>query len=72
MSWLVPLPIVLPLIGAAVAILVGRSRTAQRIVGITVLGTLVVVSVVLLIEVDTNGTLIAEAGGWPRCAPLPW
>ena len=49
-------------------ILVGRSRPAQRIVGITVLGTVVVLSVVLLIEVDTNGTLVAEAGGWP--APL--
>ena len=68
MTWLIPLPIVLPLIGAAVAILVGRSRPAQRIVGITILGTVVVLSVVLLIEVDTNGTLVAEAGGWP--APL--
>ena len=30
MNWLVPLPIVLPLAGAAVSILVGRSRVAQR------------------------------------------
>jgi multicomponent Na+:H+ antiporter subunit D len=68
LTWLIPLPIVLPLIGAAVAILVGRSRPAQRIVGITILSTVVVLSVVLLIEVDTNGTLVAEAGGWS--APL--
>ena len=34
MTWLVPLPIVLPLVGAALSILVGRSRAAQRVVGI--------------------------------------
>jgi multicomponent Na+:H+ antiporter subunit D len=67
-TWLVPLPIVLPLLGAAVSILVGRSRLAQRIVGVTVLGTLVVVSIVLLVAVDRDGTLVAQAGGWP--APL--
>lgn len=64
MNWLVPLPIVLPLLGAAVSILVGRSRTAQRAVGIVVLGSLVGVSVALLVAVDGDGTLVAEAGGW--------
>jgi multicomponent Na+:H+ antiporter subunit D len=67
-TWLVPVPIVLPLLGAALSILVGRSRSAQRVVGITVLATLVVVSVILLVEVDTSGTLVAKAGGWP--APM--
>lgn len=64
MNWLVPLPIVVPLVGAAVSILVGRSRPAQRVVGIVVLGSLVVVSVILLVTVDRDGTLVAEAGGW--------
>jgi multicomponent Na+:H+ antiporter subunit D len=64
-TWLVPVPIVLPLVGAGVSVLVGRSRTAQRVVGMAVLTTLVVVSIVLLVEVDTNGSLIAHAGGWP-------
>jgi multicomponent Na+:H+ antiporter subunit D len=64
-TWLVPVPVVLPLIGAALAILVGRSRVAQRIVGLTTLVALVAVSVVLLVEVDRHGTLVAEAGGWP-------
>lgn len=68
MSWLVAVPVALPLVGAAVSILVGRSRTAQRAVGITVLATLVVLSVVLLVEVDADGTLVARAGGWP--APM--
>ena len=64
MSWLVPLPIVMPLVGAAMSILVGRSRVAQRVVGIAVLGSLVVVSVTLLVVVDRDGTLVAQAGGW--------
>jgi multicomponent Na+:H+ antiporter subunit D len=64
-TWLVPLPIVLPLLGAALSVLVGRSRVAQRVVGVTVLVALVVVSIVLLVDVDRNGTLVAEAGGWP-------
>ena len=68
MNWLVPLPIVLPLAGAAVSILVGRSRVAQRVVGISVLAALVVVSIVLLVQVDRNGTLVVHAGGRP--APL--
>jgi multicomponent Na+:H+ antiporter subunit D len=67
-SWLVPLPIVLPLVGAALSILVGRSRIAQRVVGVTTLASVLVLSVVLLVEVDRNGTVVAAAGGWP--APL--
>ena len=65
MTWLVPLPIVLPLVGAALSILMGRSRPAQRVIGITILAALTVLSVVLLVEVDREGTLVAEAGGWP-------
>lgn len=68
MSWLVPVPVVLPLVGAALSILVGRSRVAQRAIGVTVLATLVVVAVVLAVEVDRNGTVVVEAGDWP--APM--
>jgi multicomponent Na+:H+ antiporter subunit D len=62
---LLPLPIVLPLVGAALSILVGRSRVAQRVVALAVLVTLVVAAVVLLIKVDRDGTVVARAGGWP-------
>ena len=65
MTWLVPLPIVLPLVGAGLSILVGRSRVAQRVIGISILGALVVASVALLVEVDRHGTVVVEAGGWP-------
>jgi multicomponent Na+:H+ antiporter subunit D len=63
-SWLVPVPIVLPLLGAGLSILLGRSRVAQRIVGLVVLAALVVTAVALLVEVDRNGTMVVGAGGW--------
>jgi multicomponent Na+:H+ antiporter subunit D len=65
MSWLVPLPVLLPLLGAAASVLAGRSRTAQRIIGVSVLTAVVAVSVALLIDVDRNGPIAAKAGGWP-------
>jgi multicomponent Na+:H+ antiporter subunit D len=65
MTWLVPMPIVLPLVAAALSILVGRSRATQRVIGVTTLAALVVVSIVLLVRVDDEGTLVAHAGGWP-------
>ncbi|HEV3398357.1 MAG TPA: proton-conducting transporter membrane subunit, partial [Actinomycetes bacterium] len=68
MRWLVPVPIVLPLLGAALSILVGRSRPAQRALGVGVLATVVAVSAVLLVAVDRDGTIVARAGDWP--APL--
>lgn len=64
MSWLVPAPIVLPLVGAALSILAGRYRSLQRIIGVSILTTVAVLSVVLLVEVDRNGTIVARAGGW--------
>jgi multicomponent Na+:H+ antiporter subunit D len=60
--------VVLPLLGAALSIIVGRSRLAQRVVGISVLASLVVAAAVLLATVDRDGTIVVEAGGWP--APM--
>jgi multicomponent Na+:H+ antiporter subunit D len=68
MRVLLPLPLVLPLLGAAASILVGRSRRLQRIIGLTVLTALVGVSAAILVLVDRDGTTAVQAGGWP--APL--
>lgn len=64
MKALLVLPIVLPLAGAAVSILVGTSKRAQRVVGISVLSVVTALSVALLIEVDSNGPVVVQAGGW--------
>ncbi|MFD1715712.1 Na+/H+ antiporter subunit D [Amnibacterium flavum] len=65
MSWLVPLPVLLPLLGAATALLFYRRPRLQRLITLTVLSAVLVIGVVLLIEVDTNGTLVMAVGGWP-------
>jgi multicomponent Na+:H+ antiporter subunit D len=61
---LLALPVVLPILGAGVAVLVGRSRPAQRAVSVTVLGVVLAASVVLLVRVDRDGAIAAAAGGW--------
>ena len=65
---LVPLPIVLPLLGAAVTVLAGRWRAVQRAVSVTALAALVVISILLLVEADREGHVVQVAGGWS--APL--
>ncbi|MCB0976635.1 MAG: Na+/H+ antiporter subunit D [Acidimicrobiales bacterium] len=65
MTWLLPLPIVLPLLGASLSVLAGRAKGLQRTVGLVTLLASTVVSVVLLVEVDRGGTMLAVAGGHP-------
>ncbi|NLD78580.1 MAG: Na+/H+ antiporter subunit D [Acidimicrobiales bacterium] len=68
MTRLLPLPILLPLIAAALSILTGRSRRVQRIIALTTLTANVAASVAILVAVDTEGTKAIQAGGWP--API--
>jgi multicomponent Na+:H+ antiporter subunit D len=63
-SVLAPLPVLLPLLGAAGALLVGRHPRTQRAVSLTVLAAVVVVSVVLLLRADAHGASAVAVGGW--------
>jgi multicomponent Na+:H+ antiporter subunit D len=65
---LLTLPIVLPILGAAAAILAGRVKYAQRAISITVLGVMVILSAILLVRIDDQGTTAVQAGGW--AAPM--
>ena len=63
LSWLVPLPVVLPLSGAGLTLaLFGRPRL-QRVVSVVVLSAVLVVAVALLVLAD-DGPLVSEVGGW--------
>jgi multicomponent Na+:H+ antiporter subunit D len=64
MDLLVPAPIVVPLGGAALSIVVGRWRTAQRVVGVIALVAVLACTAVLVLEVDRNGVSAVQAGGW--------
>ena len=65
-SVLTPLPVLLPLLGAAVALLVGgRHPVTQRVLSILVLSAVLVVSVALLVLADADGAAAVSVGGWP-------
>jgi multicomponent Na+:H+ antiporter subunit D len=62
---LAPLPVLLPLLGAAGALLVSGHPTFQRALSITVLAAVLAVSVVLLFIADAQGASSLSVGGWP-------
>ena len=68
MTALLALPILLPLAGAALSILFGGSRRVQRTITVSALSAVLLMAVMLLIEVDRDGPVSIQAGGWP--APL--
>jgi multicomponent Na+:H+ antiporter subunit D len=65
---LISLPVVMPLLGAAMCVIAARTRWVQRVIGLTVLTGNVVVSATLLVRVDDDGMAVTQAGGWR--APL--
>ena len=68
MTALITFPILLPLLGAGACIVVGRSKTAQRIISVGALFVVTTMTVALAVRVDRHGTVAIQAGGW--AAPL--
>jgi multicomponent Na+:H+ antiporter subunit D len=62
---LVPLPVVLPLLGAAISLVLHGRPRAQRIVGVLVLVCTAAATLVLLGAVADGGTRVVDVGGWP-------
>ncbi|WP_396873807.1 Na+/H+ antiporter subunit D [Mycolicibacter heraklionensis] len=61
---LMPLPVLLPTLGAALTLIVGRRPRLQRPITIGVLCAVTAVSAALLYLTDRNGTLVLHVGGW--------
>ena len=61
---LVPLPVLLPLLGAALTLAFRRSPRLQRSVSIAVLAAVVVVAGVLVWQTDVNGPQVLWLGAW--------
>lgn len=61
---LVPLPVVLPLIGAGLTVVAGRRTWLQRAVTATVLGATVVVAALLLAAAGRGERPVVAVGGW--------
>jgi len=64
-SVLTPLPVLLPLLGAACTLLVGHHPRTQRTISIAVLTAVLAVSVALLLQADAVGPTAVSVGGWP-------
>ncbi|HWD35316.1 MAG TPA: monovalent cation/H+ antiporter subunit D [Casimicrobiaceae bacterium] len=63
---LVIVPIVLPLFGAAVTLLIDERRLAAKAaIGVVLTIALVVVAIALLAQVDAGGTRVYRVGDWP-------
>lgn len=67
-KFLVPLPVLVPLAGVALGIIVSRWRPVQRVISLAALLIGLIVNVLLLIEVDNSGLVAQVGGGWT--APL--
>jgi multicomponent Na+:H+ antiporter subunit D len=64
MRVLLPLPVILPLLGAGASMAAGRRRWLQRIIGVAVLTTTTCASVAILVHADRHGPAAAFMGGW--------
>ena len=68
MNALLAIPVVIPLLAAALAVIAIRLPTVQRFLSIAGVATALAASVALLIEVERNGPQATQVGGWP--API--
>jgi multicomponent Na+:H+ antiporter subunit D len=67
---LLPLPVVLPLLGAALSMLLARRPNGQRLLSVGVLVGLLALAVTLLTVVDREGTQVVQLGGWAAPAGI--
>lgn len=70
MNNLLPLPVLLPMLGAALALLAGRRPRVQRLVSIGVLTGVVGIVGVLMYLSHTRGTQTLWIGAWPGTAGI--
>ncbi|MCU7537046.1 Na+/H+ antiporter subunit D, partial [Prescottella equi] len=61
---LAPLPVLIPMIAAAVTLILGRRPTAQRWITLAALVGVTAVSGMLLYLADRHGTTAIQVGGW--------
>jgi multicomponent Na+:H+ antiporter subunit D len=63
-SVLTPLPVLIPLVGAALTLFAGRRPRLQRVIALGALSVVVAVCAGLLYLTDRDGTLALHVGGW--------
>jgi multicomponent Na+:H+ antiporter subunit D len=66
MSSLVPLPVILPLLGAGLTLILSKRQRLQRAVSTTVLAAVVVIAAMLVFQADRHGPQTLWIGAWPE------
>ncbi|QCX26341.1 Na+/H+ antiporter subunit D [Nocardioides jishulii] len=66
MNWLVPLPVVLPLFGAGLSLVLSGRPRLQRWLSVFVLVSMALVGAVLMYQADTSGPQTLWIGAWPE------
>ncbi|MBX8996744.1 Na+/H+ antiporter subunit D [Corynebacterium testudinoris] len=64
MPFLIPLPVILPAVAAALALLAGRRPHIQRIIALGTLTVLIVLTASMVVVVDIEGIQTVQLGGW--------
>ena len=66
MSWLIPLPVLLPILGAGLSLVLSQRPRAQLWLSVTVLVSIAVAAGVLMYLADTEGPQTLWVGAWPE------
>ncbi|MCV7302775.1 Na+/H+ antiporter subunit D [Mycobacterium barrassiae] len=66
---LMPLPVLIPTLGAAATLIAGRRPRLQRLITLIALSIVVAVCAALLVLADREGTLVLNVGGWGQSVP---
>ncbi|MEH0828968.1 MULTISPECIES: Na+/H+ antiporter subunit D [unclassified Micromonospora] len=65
MKQLLPLPVMVPLLGAALTLILANLPRAQRTVSVVAVTSNLVVAVALLVQAYRHGPVVTQVGGWP-------
>ena len=65
LATLIPLPVLLPLLGAGLTLVLSRRPMLQRAVSVAVLAVVVVIAALLLVTAVQSGPVVATVGSWP-------
>ncbi|MCH9641626.1 MAG: Na+/H+ antiporter subunit D [Actinomycetia bacterium] len=66
---LTPLPVLIPLLAAAITLFAGRQPRLQRAITVLALSLMVAVSAALVYLADRDGTIALQVGGWGPTEP---
>ena len=70
LAWMVPLPVVLPLSAAGLALALWRHGRAQGVISVVALSGVLATAITLLVAVD-DGPLVLDVGGWAAPVGIP-